>query len=95
MTGGSSAALNICGAQVGLEERYECLLHDRDSIFAKHLDESIERLGVRVLKSPPRSPITKVPAQSSRHRRGESYAVRANPILGGLHHEYCLAPSTA
>jgi len=28
----------------GLEERYEYLLHDRDSIFAKHLDESIERL---------------------------------------------------
>jgi putative transposase len=32
---------------VGLEGRYEYLLHDRDSIFAKHLDESIERLGVR------------------------------------------------
>jgi len=42
---------------VGLEERYEYLLHDRDSIFAKHLDESIERLGVKVLKSPPRSPM--------------------------------------
>jgi hypothetical protein len=42
---------------VGFEERYEYLLHDRDSIFAKHLDESIERLGVKVLKSPPRSPI--------------------------------------
>jgi hypothetical protein len=41
---------------VGLEERYEYLLHDRDSIFAKHLDESIKRLGVKVLKSPPRSP---------------------------------------
>jgi hypothetical protein len=26
---------------VGLEERYEYLIHDRDSIFAKHLDESI------------------------------------------------------
>jgi hypothetical protein len=40
---------------VGFEERYEYLLHDRDSIFAKHLDESIGRLGVKVLKSPPRS----------------------------------------
>jgi putative transposase len=133
---------------IGFEERYEYLLHDRDGIFAKHLDESIERLGVRVLRSPPRSPkanavrervigtirrecldwlipvsehhlrrilkswirhynggrthmspgpgtpdspaITKVPAPSSRYRRGESYAVRANPILGGLHHEYSL-----
>ena len=25
------------------------------------------------------------------HRRGESYAVRAKPVLGGLHHEYSLA----
>jgi hypothetical protein len=30
---------------------------DRDGIFAKHLDESIGRLGVKVLKSPPRSPM--------------------------------------
>src|SRR6266702_2586014 len=136
---------------VGFEERYEYLLHDRDSIFSKHLDDSIERLGVKVLKSPPRSPkanaicervigtirrecldwliplsehhlrrilrswtrhynggrphmslgpgipdspaSTKVPAPSSRHRRGESYAVRAASILGGLHHEYSLTPA--
>jgi putative transposase len=135
---------------VGLEQRYEYLLHDRDSIFAKHLDESIERLGVTVLRSPPRSPkanavceraigtirrecldwliplselhlrrilkswirhynggrphmslgpgipdapaITTLPAPSSRHRRGESYAIRATSILGGLHHEYSLMP---
>jgi hypothetical protein len=32
------------------------LLHDRDSIFAQYLDESIVRLGVKVLKSPPQSP---------------------------------------
>jgi transposase InsO family protein len=137
---------------VGFEERYEYLLHDRDCIFAKHLDESIGRLGVKVLKSPPRSPmansicervigtirrecldwliplseshlrfilkswiahynggrphmslgpgipdwpvITKVlPESSSRHRRGESSAVRAASILGGLHHEYSLTPA--
>jgi transposase InsO family protein len=136
---------------IGFEERYEYLLHDRDSIFAKHLDESIERLGVKVLRSPPRSPkanavcervigtirrecldwlipvsehhlrrilkswirhynggrphmslgpgipelpaITTVPAPSSRHRRGESYAVRAASILDGLHHEYSLMPA--
>ena len=41
---------------IGLQDRYEYLLHDRDSIFAKHLDESIAKLGVKVLKSPPRSP---------------------------------------
>jgi putative transposase len=42
---------------VGLQDWYECLLHDRDSIFANHLDESIVRLGVKVLKSPPHSPM--------------------------------------
>jgi len=41
---------------VGCEERYECLLHDRDAIFSAELDQSIRRFGLRVLKSPPRSP---------------------------------------
>ena len=41
---------------IGVDEQYEYLLHDRDRIFANHLDESIERLGVKVLRSPPRSP---------------------------------------
>ncbi len=38
---------------IGFQDRYEYLLHDRDSIFANHLDESIAKLGVTVLKSPP------------------------------------------
>jgi putative transposase len=42
---------------VGSQDQYEYLLHDRDCIFANHLDESIERLGVKVLKSPPHSPM--------------------------------------
>jgi putative transposase len=41
---------------VGSQDQYEYLLHDRDSIFANHLDESIAKLGVKVLKSPPRCP---------------------------------------
>jgi transposase InsO family protein len=41
---------------VGYEELYAYLLHDRDAIFSADLDESIRRLGLRVLKSPPRSP---------------------------------------
>jgi putative transposase len=41
---------------IGYEERYAYLLHDRDTIFSAELDESIRRLGLRVLKSPPRSP---------------------------------------
>ena len=42
---------------IGFQDRYRYLLHDRDSIFASHLDESITRLGVKVLKSPSRSPM--------------------------------------
>src|SRR5664279_2090114 len=41
---------------VGFEPIHRYLIHDRDSIFAKHLDESIKALGLNVLKSPPRSP---------------------------------------
>jgi putative transposase len=43
---------------VGCEDRYEFLIHDRDSIFANHRDQSIGRLGVSVLKAPPHSPKT-------------------------------------
>jgi hypothetical protein len=38
------------------------------------------------IRRPPRRP-----SRSRRHRRGESYAVRAASVLGGLHHEYSLA----
>ena len=41
---------------VGEDTSHRYLLHDRDSIFANHLDESIQALGLKVLKSPPRSP---------------------------------------
>jgi putative transposase len=147
-------ALQQLRAAVGLEKRYEYLLHDRDSIFAEHLDESVTKLGIYVLKSPPRCPKANAicervigtirrecldwliplseshlrsilkswiphynagrphialgpgvpdPAPvsrgyqqpTSRHRRGQSYAVRAISILGGLHHEYFLASARA
>ena len=38
------------------EGSYRDLLHDRDSIFSADLDAAMERLGLRMLKSPPRSP---------------------------------------
>jgi transposase InsO family protein len=41
---------------IGYEDTYGYLIHDRDSIFAKRLDESIKALGLSVLKSPPRAP---------------------------------------
>jgi len=31
-------------------------LGDRDSIFAKHLDDSVRKLGITVVKSPPHCP---------------------------------------
>ena len=139
---------------VGFERDYRYLLHDRDSIFARHLDESIERFGMRVLKSPPRSPTANavcerligtmrrecldwlvpisephlrsilkiwvshynssrphmalgpgVPdpptkavtfqTQQSRHRIREGFVVLAKSVLGGLHHDYSLAPAVA
>jgi transposase InsO family protein len=41
---------------VGFDCAHRYLIHDRDSIFARCLDESIGDLGLTVLKSPPRSP---------------------------------------
>jgi putative transposase len=41
---------------VGEYNPHQYLIHDRDSIFAKRLDDLTTVLGLRVLKSPPRSP---------------------------------------
>ena len=35
---------------------YRILIHDRDGIFSPHLDQSISHMGLRVLRTPPRSP---------------------------------------
>ena len=137
---------------IGSDARYQYLMHDRDSIFAAHLDESVSRVGVEVLRSPPRRPkanaicgrvigtlrrecldwviptseshlrsilkswiphynsgrphmalgpgvpdppptISDLGKPCSRHRREDSYAVRATPVLGRLHHEYYFAPA--
>ncbi len=42
---------------LGYDDRYRYLIHDHDGIFAKSLDESIERVGLKVLKTPFRSPM--------------------------------------
>jgi hypothetical protein len=41
---------------VGEEGEHQYLIHDRDKIFAKHLDGSIRALGMEVLQSPVASP---------------------------------------
>jgi hypothetical protein len=38
------------------DRRYRFLIHDRDGIFSPRLDQSISRMGMRVLRSPRRSP---------------------------------------
>src|SRR5215471_14379830 len=38
------------------EDRHQHLLHDRDRIYSRQLDESIKALGLRVLRSPIASP---------------------------------------
>jgi transposase InsO family protein len=41
---------------VGEQEAHRYLIHDRDRIYAKHLDDSIRSLGLHVLRSPLSSP---------------------------------------
>ena len=41
---------------VGDEGMHRYLIHDRDRIYAKHLDDSIRALGIKVLRSPVASP---------------------------------------
>src|SRR5207344_587639 len=41
---------------IGDAESHKYLIHDRDAIFAKHLDNSIRALGVEVVRSPIASP---------------------------------------
>lgn len=64
---------------VGYPERYKFLLHDRDSIFASHLDESIGKLGIRMLKSPPRCP------KAMRSANGRSVRFAASAWTGSFH----------
>jgi putative transposase len=133
---------------------FRYLIHDRDRIFARNLDESVKKLGMTVLKSPLHSPkanavcervigtirrecldwliplseshlrsmlkvwvthynearphmalgpgVPDPPAgavprvdEKSRHHLGARAFVCARSVLGGLHHEYSLAPALA
>ena len=137
---------------VGEEGGHRYFIHDRDKIFAKHLDESIRALGMDILRSPVSSPkanaicervigtirrecpdwmiplsethlrsILKswvehynrgrphsslgpgvpdpprgaavIPKSEPRHRLAPGALVLAKSVLGGLHHEYWLAPT--
>jgi putative transposase len=41
---------------IPVDHGYRFLIHDRDSIFSKQLDQQVRHLGLRVLKTPVRSP---------------------------------------
>lgn len=132
------------------DHAYQYLIHDRDCIFSVDLDRSVENLGLRIIKTPSRSPKANsfcersigsmrrecldymIPINEShlrrilkdwatyynqsrphmalglgipdpksnspvsltteRHRISEKLRVIANAVLGGLHHNYKLAP---
>ena len=138
---------------IAIEDGYRYLIHDRDSIFSKDMDRSVEGLGLDVLKSPVRSPKANsicerligtvrrecldwvIPLSESYLRSllkewavhynegrphmalgpgvpsppvgqacakikriwdgAERLKVRSRSVLGGLHHEYSLAPAYA
>ena len=69
---------------VGDEGAHRYLIHDRDSIFARHFDDSTQALGPKV--------VSVVPKSESRHRMAARAVVLTKSVLGGLHREYSLAP---
>jgi len=48
---------------VSSDHRYRFLIHDGDGIFALQLDQSFTHMGLRVLKTPPRSPKANSPCE--------------------------------
>ena len=41
---------------IASDHTYRFLIHDRDSIFSQHVDEAVEGLGLRILRTPVRAP---------------------------------------
>jgi putative transposase len=135
------------------DHTYRFVIHDRDAIFSKEVDQSVRHMGLRVLKTPVRMPVAHaigergigtlrrecpdfvmplnerhlygtlkkwvthynesrphmslgpgipkprrtlpVPRQAHRHRMPTDQRVVAQPIIGGLHHEYRLEQKAA
>jgi transposase InsO family protein len=88
----------VCERVIGTVRR-ECLdwliplseAHLRTTLrsWVKHYNRGRPHMGLG--PGIPDPPITQIARTTSRHRRGEPYIVRVDPILGGLHHEYTLA----
>jgi len=84
--------------QIGQQPQNDLEYHNHGSLMPHQLYAGIDcpdrinadhRLGPGIPDPPVGTLVLPVP--NSCHRRGESYAVRAKRILGGLHHEYSLA----
>jgi putative transposase len=58
VTGHPTAAwtLQQLRAAIPADQAYRFLIHDRDSLFSQRLDQNVRHLGLRVLKTPVRSP---------------------------------------
>ena len=58
LTANSTAAWTLQQLREAIpsDHGYRFLIHDRDGIFSPHLDQSITHMGLRVLRSPYRSP---------------------------------------
>jgi hypothetical protein len=78
---------------VGDDSVHRYLIHDRDRIFAKHLDDSIRALGIEVLRSPVASPkanayashctsLERIGVTSGNRRRSKSLSPW--DLMGGL-----------
>jgi putative transposase len=57
---------------IGDTDNHKYLIHDRDAIFAKHLDDSIRALGLEVLRTPDRNDTPGVPRLDDSDVRGAS-----------------------
>jgi transposase InsO family protein len=49
--------LQQCREAIPADHSYRYLIHDRDSIFSKQVDQGVRNIGLRVLKTPVRTPV--------------------------------------
>jgi hypothetical protein len=78
------------------QDEYTVAADFRDGARRRYASGGLREESIQdITPSVPDFPVTANvrPESSSRHRRGETYAVRATSVLSGLHHEYSLAPA--
>jgi transposase InsO family protein len=53
----SEWVIQQCREAIPSDHTYRILIHDRDTIFSKAVDQRVSRMGLRVLKTPVRTPV--------------------------------------